>query len=95
MYNLNYKDFYPKSFMHNTYFYPHANDSTDVKTDNLMERIYMFVQSQKIVCVIRSRVYRNVKRPHLWDQLFSVHFFCQKHGKNSAASKKMFMKISS
>ena len=24
----------------------------------------------------------------MWDQIFSVHFFCQQHGKNSAVAKK-------
>ena len=39
------------------------------------------VQSQKIVCVIRSRYCQNVKRgAHLWDQLFSVYFFVTNMG---------------
>ena len=36
----------------------------------------IFVQIQKILAVIRSRFCQNLKRgAHLWDQLFSVHFF--------------------
>ena len=50
--------------------------------------VNMYVQRQKIVSVIWSRFCYNVKKgAHLWDQLFSVHFLHQKHGKNSAASK--------
>ena len=44
--------------------------------------IYVYVQSQKIVCLIRSRFWKNVKRgARSWDQLFPVHFLVRNMGK--------------
>ena len=59
------------------------------------EKLYcMYVQSQKIVSIIRSRFCQNVKGGvHLWGQpygglTFFGKFLCQEHGQNGFASKK-------
>ena len=57
----------------------HHSDHTFLDSFSTMpythRNIRLYVQGQKIVCVIRSRFFSNVKwGAHLWDQLFPVHF---------------------
>ena len=41
-----------------------------------------YVQSQRIVSIIRSRFSKNVKRAtHIWGQLFLINFFIRNRGK--------------